>query len=1063
MMKKQLQRLGAMCLLLFVACAVMAQDNVVASWDWENDNPTGICESTNYQGVTADIPSDVEGVLMHVDATNGKLNCVGRNNAQFNQGTVLQVPVKSAKDVVTVKAYPGYASYSVGGVAATEALTEYNATAEDVSKGYVEVLSTGSCYLYSVKVTFVSSVQEKELYSTDFSDWGAYETAAEEKETVASWNTRYSHETLTFTVFNTQIGASNFNTGKFPNWTGGMLMAAKSDTPYIITSALASITKVHFMHGATGGKRGWKLWAKGDGDADWVLISDAVANPAAGCEVDATINRTNCQLKFTNITNSQNAYLMQLNIYGNVDMSKTPALGSFSFNGETYHAADIFEENAEGVQAATIEIPNASELPSESNPLTDIVFENGSLESAVTYETAGESVVVTIKVAANGDVMTYKATFVHKPYFTLTYYNTDGSVLDNTQKVEKDAKITNLRSSDGVTVSDGGKFRGWFAEADGGRKYTADDAVTSDVNLYAVVTDIETESTTERYTFNLTDRYFYDEDHEAFDAAGGEFHDTTHGWVFNDGGKIDLLVGGHAYIILNLCRYGNAGTITMTGTDGSKIGEVATPVSTDGQSRSFEYEGGAGKITLTFGGGAYLHKVTVANVEDAPVEKNAQGYYVVRAGDGGNLLTTLEIANATSSSDERTYVFVPDGTYDLGNAVLTPVSGNNISIIGQSMENTIIVNEAEQEGIGVSATFLVTGENTYFQDLTLKNAYDYYQPGFAGRAVVLQDKGSRTICKNVRMLSYQDTYYSNSNSQFYFETSDIHGTVDFICGGGDVFFNKCTLTVEPRKADGTGECTITAPSTDVAGGCKFGYVFSECTIDSKAEKFNYGRAWNDRPRCAYIGTTLLQPEKLNETRWTLGGMNVPADKFVEYNTVNESGDVISPDTYVATFTKDSKSNTYETILTAEEAAGFSIAKVSEAWGWTPAEYTAQKGMSLLKADGSKLTWDAVDGAVAYAVFRNGQFVSMTGTASYDITEGEASEYTVRAANAHGGFGAEASTTTSGVENAVADQNDIVSTAYYNIQGARVTASYKGVVVKVDTLKDGKQTATKIIK
>ena len=113
------------------------------------------------------------------------------------------------------------------------------------------------------------------------------------------------------------------------------------------------------------------------------------------------------------------------------------------------------------------------------------------------------------------------------------------------------------------------------------------------------------------------------------------------------------------------------------------------------------------------------------------------------------------------------------------------------------MDNTIIVNEAEQEGIGVSATFLITGENTYLQDLTLKNAYDYYKPGFAGRAVVIQDKGKHTVCKNVRMLSYQDTYYSNSNSNFYFENSDIHGTVDFICGEGDVFFNNCTLTVEP--------------------------------------------------------------------------------------------------------------------------------------------------------------------------------------------------------------------------------------------------------------------------
>lgn len=472
-----------------------------------------------------------------------------------------------------------------------------------------------------------------------------------------------------------------------------------------------------------------------------------------------------------------------------------------------------------------------------------------------------------------------------------------------------------------------------------------------------------------------------------------------------------------------------------------------------------EYKGAAGTVTLKSSNEVYLHKLVIANVEGSPIEKNEQGYYVVKANDGGNFLTTLEIANATSSSDKRTYVFVPDGTYDLGNAVLTPISGNNISIIGQSMDNTIIVNEAEQEGIGVSATLYITGQNTYLQDLTLKNAYDYYKPGFAGRAVVIQDKGSHTICKNVRMLSYQDTYYSNSDSHFYFENSDIHGTVDFICGEGDVFFNNCTLTVEPRNADGSGECTLTAPSTN---NTKYGYVFSGCTIDSKAEKFNYGRAWNNTPRCAYINTTLLQPEKLNSNRWTLGGMNVPADKFVEYNTMDASGKVISPSSYVCTFTKDSKKNTYETILTVDKVDTYSLDNLSKAWNWYPATYTAQKSMNLLKADGNKLTWDAVDGALTYAVFRNGTFVGMTTTESYDITEGTASEYIVRAANECGGFGQGASMTTA-ISDTFADNADIMQTSYYNVQGVRVNNSYKGIVIKVDTLKDGKKVATKIMR
>ena len=1062
-MRKSLQKMTLMCLFMLVAMVTKAQD-VTALWDFQNRVPASLADVA-LQGTTGEVESTVDGVKLYVDATNGKFNVKDRaSDAQVNPGTIIRVPVKSAKDIVTVTSYPNYHNYTVGGIEATADVTEHKATTDEVSAGYVDIVVTGSCYLYNIKVQFVSNIQTKELYSTDFSEWTYVKASAVETE-VHNATTKYSHENIAFSVYNTNVAPNPDEIGidwsKFDkDLVGGTLQAEKNGGSYIVTSALASVTKVTFVHGATGGNRGWSLWAKGDGDADWVQITTTAASPAGWCEVSADVNRTNCQLKFTNLADAQNAYLFRLGIYGSVDMSLTPALGSFSYNGEKYNAADIFAESEEGLQTATIEVANATPLPSAENPVIDIVCDNGELDGDVIYETVGETSVITMKVKANDDVMTYKVTFVHKPYFTLTYYNVDGSVLENSQKVEKDAKIATLRNDEGVTVAEGKKFRGWYVETDGGRKYSVDDVVTSDLNLYAGVTDIETESTSARYTFNLTDEYFYDEDHEAFNAENAGFHDSTHGWTLESNGKIDLLVGGHAYIIATLCRYSKQdATLTLYDAEGNEVSTVPGYDSTDGKSVMLEYKGAAGTVTLKSSNEVYLHKLVIANVEGSPIEKNEQGYYVVKANDGGNFLTTLEIANATSSSDKRTYVFVPDGTYDLGNAVLTPISGNNISIIGQSMDNTIIVNEAEQEGIGVSATLYITGQNTYLQDLTLKNAYDYYKPGFAGRAVVIQDKGSHTICKNVRMLSYQDTYYSNSDSHFYFENSDIHGTVDFICGEGDVFFNNCTLTVEPRNADGSGECTLTAPSTN---NTKYGYVFSGCTIDSKAEKFNYGRAWNNTPRCAYINTTLLQPEKLNSNRWTLGGMNVPADKFVEYNTMDASGKVISPSSYVCTFTKDSKKNTYETILTADEADTYSLDNLSKAWNWYPATYTAQKSMNLLKADGNKLTWDAVDGALAYAVFRNGTFVGMTTTESYDITEGTASEYIVRAANECGGFGQGASMTTA-ISDTFADNADIMQTSYYNVQGVRVNNSYKGIVIKVDTLKDGKKVATKIMR
>lgn len=1050
-----------LCLVLFAAVVTKAQGDVTAEWSWENNLPEGIQDATNIENKTAELASTVDGIVMVVDATNGKLNSVGRNNAQFNVGTILRVPVKSPKDIVTVKNYPGYNKYTIGGVAVTGDLNEYKATSADAAQGYVEVVATESGYLYGVKVVHVSMIQEKPIYSTRFAEWT--KTSASTKETSFKWKTKYSHEDMTISVYNTEINPSGqnskFNDGQPLGWA----MAAKSSDPYIVTSQLASVTKVYFVHAATGSNRGWKLWAKGDGDADWVVISESVANPAGWCEVTANVNRTNCQLKFTNINSSQNAYLFALDIYGNVDMSKTPTLGSFAVNGTTYHAADIFEEQADGTQAATIEISKALPLISASNPLTDIVAENGEI-TGVAYDTTGEGVaqktVATISVTANGDIMEYKATFVFKPDFTLSYYDTDGTTVLGTQSVEKDATISEFAKGESdVNVAEGKKFRGWFVEVDGGRKYTTADVVTGNINLYGIATDIEIASRTARYSYDLRNVYFYPEDHEAFNCVGsGKYHDNQHGWQFASGDDVQLLVGGNAYIVASLCRYGGDCTITVKDDAGNVVGTASYPVSVDGQTVAFHYEGDATTLHMTFSGAPYVHSISICNVADAAVEKNEQGYYVVKAGDAGNLLTTIDVVNSVASNTERTYIFVPDGTYDIGNTCLTPISGNNISLIGQSMDNTIIVNTPKEEGIGVTATIFITGNNTYIQDITLKNAYDYYKPGTAGRAVCIQDKGNRTICKNVKMLSYQDTYYSNADGQFYWETSEIHGTVDFICGSGDVFFNGCKLVVEKRNADGKGECTITAPYTDASS--KFGYVFDNCVIENYAEKFNYGRAWGGKPRCAYLNTTLLQPDKLVANRWTLAGMNVVADKFVEYNTLNADGAVISPSSKTLTFTHSSGNKTMETIITAEEAAEYALDKVFT--NWTPAVYATQQTVGDMTANDNVLTWQAVESVTTYALFNNGKFVTLTNETSYTVTDGDVSGYTVRAANSMGGFG-EASGTTTGIGSVISEGGNISSTAFYNMQGVRVGSDYNGVVVKVDTMNDGSRVATKIIK
>ena len=1058
-MKKNLLRFGLLSLLLVFAFIAKAQ-NVTAVWDFQKNLPEGINTAANFQGKEGDLASTVEGITMHVNATKGKLK--GRDtDAQFNTGTILQIPVKSANDVVTVTTYPNYHYLTVGGKAATEDVTEYNATSAEVAKGYVEVVATGGCYLYQVKVVHVSAIQEKALYTTDFTEWASYDRKKTTNEAV-KLKTLYSKEDFTLTLNGVGVSPAD---SKFAGHTGFMQTAKytgeySAAEPSAVTSPLASITKITLHQAATGGTRGIKVSVKGDGDADWVAIHNVSIVNASGEDLTLDVNRTNCQIKFENFNLKQNAYVTDLAIYGNVDMSKTPMLGTFSLNGTKYSAVDIFNEDASGKQLATLLISKKATLISETNPLKDLVAANGTIKST-TYTTTGEGAdqktVVTIVVESKGDEVTYELTVGFKPDFTLTYYNIDGATVLGTQKVEQDANIEKFQEGmeEKVTVTEGKKFRGWASDQKkDSKKFTTSSVITADAQLYALVTDIETVNGTARYDYDFQKEGFDINDHEAISVEGnGKWHDTTHGWSFEATDKLKVKMGGKGYIKMNLCQYSKSGKITLLDPQGNEVSSIDAKATKDGnqgvlQNGSTE----SGEYTITFGAETYIHSLSIVNMTTPSYTQNGN-WMEVKAGDAQSFITALEIANGNKAAANaaRTFIFLPNGTYDLGDKCLTTISGNNISIIGESMDNTIIVNKPEVEGIGVTATLFNTSTGLYMQDLTLNNAYPFDKS--TGRAVCLQDKGTQTICKNVKMLSYQDTYYSNNNKgQYYFENSDIHGIVDFICGGGDVFFNKCTLTLEPGKGS-----YITAPYTD---GSDYGYVFDGCKIvGSATDSFTFGRSWGGTAKCAFLNTILDKNAAANiaSTRWTTGGMNVVAKNFFEYNTVDENGKVISPAENIVKFTTDKEVSEYNTIITAEKAAEFSLDKVFS--NWKPAELAAQKSATAATESNGKLDWEG--DAQMYIVLKDGKFFAMTAEKSLDIA-GATGSWSVRAANEMGGFGQMTSIVT-GIKNiASAKDAATVSTAIFSVSGAQQNSLQKGINIVVKTLADGSKKTEKVI-
>ena len=484
-MKKHLLRFSTLCLLAMMAIVGRAE-SITATWDFTNAD---IMEATMaFSGTTE--AGEVEaieknGLKMIVEANGASFRNNG-NSIQVATGATFKIPVKNAGDLITVNGYPDFSYYTIAGGEELKNDNTYKAKRSDAEAGYVAITSTNNNNYYkSISVTQYAEgpqLTEKSIYSTDFNDWEP--AKATDPATNVDKQTKFTNETLSFSLFQTQVLSTDDT--KFQNYITLPHMALRAEKgagSTITTTPLANITKVRFLHGATGSNRGWKLEVKGDGDEDWVVVSDAVANPAGGCEVTKDINRTNCQLRFSNLADSQYAFLFELEIFGMVDLSGAPMLGSFKANGETY-GAEIFEMGNDGNYTANIELFKSDEMISESNPITDVTADNGEI-GTVTYAGDTDNCKVTIPVTASGQTVNYVANFIRKPFFTLSYMDLDGTTVLQTQSVEKDRAIGEFEYdiNNVKATKDGYKARGWFKTGVLGEKFTTADVITADTKL----------------------------------------------------------------------------------------------------------------------------------------------------------------------------------------------------------------------------------------------------------------------------------------------------------------------------------------------------------------------------------------------------------------------------------------------------------------------------------------------------------------------------------------------------------------------------------------------------
>ena len=702
--------------------------------------------------------------------------------------------------------------------------------------------------------------------------------------------------------------------------------------------------------------------------------------------------------------------------YGNVTLT-VPVDGTvrFTIGGCQYaNPANCKVTNAEGEVLATPLLKT-----------TTCYHQDGA---AATYIYIGEPTTLTFSDIAYLPYFKAEATEVQEA--VITYKDQNGEVLGKKTVYEGDAIGEIPYTEADLTIPEGEKFRGWVYNSK--IKVKATDIVTGNISILASVTPIEEAPTVGSIqTYDLTQATFYPEDHENFSVENGAYY-NNHGFDFAAGGSFTVATTGKAQIVLTLCQYGNGTTIQVVNAEGTVVSDnVPAKAETDGGTAIVNYEGPAGTLKFTFAAQTYLHKVTVYNVSDF-LAKDESGYYIVPAGDAAGLVLALNAASA----EPNTRIFLPNGTYDFGEATLTGISGENVSIIGQSADKTIIVNRPPRtmEGLGKADLLNNTGVGLYMQDLTLKN--DMESLGNDERAATLHDQGTKTINKNVHHLSHQDTYYSHKvGGLYYFEGGEMHGTVDYLCGNGKVYFNEVKLVNERRNSS-----TITANSEL--------YVFNNCVVENNADQYNFGRAWSDHPVCVYLNTTLMDGgEKLISTRWNPSGINCDYSIAGEFGTKNAEGQDITPASNEVTFVKES--TTLQTILTAEQAATYTMEYVLGDWAATAKQEARQLTAPPAEYANGTVTWPLPDdGSTAFMIEKNGEFVGITIGSRMDVTiNAETDVLTIRSANGRGGFGpaAQVAGTATSIK-AIHEAMERGEQVIYNLSGQRVNKATKGLYI-----------------
>ena len=188
--------------------------------------------------------------------------------------------------------------------------------------------------------------------------------------------------------------------------------------------------------------------------------------------------------------------------------------------------------------------------------------------------------------------------------------------------------------------------------------------------------------------------------------------------------------------------------------------------------------------------------------------------------------------------------------------------------------------------------FKVNANDIAIENLTLTNSTP--QGGSQAFALMGETAAKRFICYNAEVDSYQDTILMNTtDTTGYFKDSLIQGDVDFIWGGGNLFFTNCEI----RSMRGNA-AAITNPRTTAGLN---GMSFFHCQVTRASTNFvndTFGRSLSNPDGNAIFVYCLVDSHIIgwtdnNARYWTYQNSNLTATAALTYGNGTEltNGDV----------------------------------------------------------------------------------------------------------------------------------------------------------------------------